>query len=47
MAIVVRVSSEPEEDFLSLTPVTLVESITTDLLSGGSGMLLSPATNKY
>lgn len=40
MAILVRVSREPVDDFLVLTPLTVLLSITADVLSGGGGKTL-------
>ena len=41
MAMLVSVSSEPVDDFLVLTPLTLLLSITADVLSGGVNTLVS------
>ena len=41
MAILVSVSSDPVDDFLVLTPLTLLLSITVDVLSGGGRTLVS------
>ena len=41
IAMLVSVSSEPVDDFLVLTPLTLLLSITADVLSGGVKTLVS------
>ena len=46
MAILVRVSREPVDDFLVLTPLTVLLSITADVLSGGGGKTLVFTRNK-
>ena len=46
MAILVRVSREPVDDFLVLTPLTVLLSITADLLRGGGGKTLVCTRNK-
>ena len=45
MAILVSVSSEPVDDFLVLTPLTLLLSITVEVLSGGVKTLVSTVKN--
>ena len=40
MAILVSVSREPVDDFLVLTPLTVLLSITADVLSGGGETLV-------
>lgn len=45
MAILVRVSSDPVDDFLVLTPLTLLLSITVEVLSGGGMTLVLTENN--
>ena len=46
IAMLVSVSSEPVDDFLVLTPLTLLLSITAEVLSGGVNTLVSTAKIK-
>ena len=45
IAILVSVSKEPVDDFLVLTPLTLLLSITAEVLSGGGGKALVLTVN--
>lgn len=45
IAILVSVSREPVDDFLVLTPLTVLLSITADVLSGGGKTLVFTVSN--